>query len=676
TEAWCRPVVDGDDGAEEHLVGQKFVAIHIAAWRKTRRRSERRSSPGILKKQSERVLGWVWLWVEVWLCGVVDLVRVCGSGGLGFVVLGWVWVWSSMGRRKKGTGTSGSSGHGGAGSGDGRVSMGDGGLLDIGVQPAGTGTVLTDVDPLTTFGPLDGSTPDLGVCGVAFPLALDESRDIADDVDVSLVGEMTGTCIQASHSPLHGGLYSDRDQCTSFVNVLRRGDDRGGIGGGSGGCDGGRSGGPGGQGSYRVSMGKRSSRGHVIVPESVVEMGARTFATTLVGLILGHCLPLTVVERLAMRLWAIYGIRRVRAFRPGQLLLEFDSTDRFPTLLERSPWTIARRPVLLRHWAPDMSFEDLQPRTLSVWVKFSGMPTSLYIEVGLGLIASSFGKPVLMDQVTRSGTRLRFARFLVELEAATPIEREVTFELPGGATFTVSAEYAFMPPQCCECRVFGHGSSRCPKRARAGEEAGPRRESGSQGMPGLSSATPHQSGTPQPSRLRTRRGAPRVASPPPRVAASVVRLPPPVETSNPFWVFSDTGEVDIEVAAFEEELPVRRTVGDEVDVPTFPHSRSPTQIGGGTHVVGDDFALEDGGVRPTGEEGLFSSGAGVPSVSNPERSGEHTSDSQAYNITRFVILEPSPLIMGPEKRSASLTPLPLAILPPSRQYGEGLDRDP
>ncbi|GAB2209977.1 hypothetical protein Drorol1_Dr00027206, partial [Drosera rotundifolia] len=369
--------------------------------------------------QAAKVLGWVWLWVEVWLCGVVDLVRVCGSGGLGFVVLGWVWVWLSMGRRKKGTGTSGGSGHGGAGSGDGRVSMGDGGLLDIGAQPARMGTVPTDVDPVTTFGPLDGSTPDLGVCGVAFPLVLDESRDIADDVDVSLVGEMTGTSIQASHSPLHGGLYFDRDQCTSFVNVLWRGDDRGGIGGGS---------------------------GHVIVPESVVEVGARTFATTLVRHILGHCPPFAVVERLAMRLWAIYGIRRVRAFGPGQLLLEFDSTDRFPTLLERSPWTIAGRPVMLRHWTPDMSFEDLQPRTLPVWVKFSGMPTSLYIEVGLGLIASSFGKPVLMDQVTRSGMRLRFARFLVELEAATPIEREVTFELPGGATFTVSAEYAFMPP--------------------------------------------------------------------------------------------------------------------------------------------------------------------------------------------------------------------------------------
>ncbi|GAB2244971.1 hypothetical protein Droror1_Dr00000464 [Drosera rotundifolia] len=268
----------------------------------TRPHPERRSSPGILKQQSERVLGWVWLWVEVWLCGVVDLVRVCGSGGLGFVVLGWVWVWSSMGRRKKVTGTSGGSGHGGAGSGDGRVSMGDGGLLDIGVQPAGTGTVPNDVDPVTTFGPLDGSTPDLGVCGVAFPLALDKSRDIADDVDVSLVGKMTGTCIQASHSPVHGGLHSDRDQCTSFVNVLRRGDDRGGIGGGSGGCDGGRSGGPGGQGSCRVSMGERSSRGHVIVPGSVVEVGARTFATTLVGLILGHCPPFAVVERLAMRL--------------------------------------------------------------------------------------------------------------------------------------------------------------------------------------------------------------------------------------------------------------------------------------------------------------------------------------------------------------------------------------
>ncbi|GAB2299781.1 hypothetical protein Dimus_033835, partial [Dionaea muscipula] len=232
----------------------------------------------------------------------------------------------------------------------------------------------------------------------------------------------------------------------TFVEALRGGSVSLGRDGGSGGLDGG----PIGQGHGRSSTGGRSDRGHVLIPESVVEVGARSFATTLVGLILGHCPPFVVVERFAMRLWASYGIRRVRAFGPGQLLLEFDSAERFSTLLERSPWTIAGRPVLLRHWTPEMSFEDLQPRTLPVWVKFSGMPTSLYTEVGLDLIASSFGKPILMDQVTRSGTRLRFARILVELDASMPIEREMTFELPSGATFTVSAEFAFMPPQCCE----------------------------------------------------------------------------------------------------------------------------------------------------------------------------------------------------------------------------------
>ncbi|GAB2217647.1 hypothetical protein Droror1_Dr00000850 [Drosera rotundifolia] len=257
-------------------------------------------------------------------------------------------------------------------------------------------------------------------------------------------------------------------------------------------------------------------------------------------------------------------------------------------------------------------------------------------------------------EVTRSGTRLRFARFLMELEAATPIERKVTFELPGGATFTMPEEGT------------SGGGGRATTEDWYPKHAGV--EFGDSPPVGDSTAIETEDASAG--------GVPRVSSPPPRVAASVVRLPPPVETSNPFGVFSDTGEVDIEAAAVEEELPVGRAVGDEVDVPTFLHSHSPTRIGGGTHVMGDDFALEDGGVRPPGEEGLFSSGAGVPSVSSPERSGEHTSDSQAYNITRFVILEPSPLIVGPEERSASLTPLPLAILPPSRQYREGLDRDP
>ncbi|GAB2300801.1 hypothetical protein Dimus_038635 [Dionaea muscipula] len=553
------------------------------------------------------------------------------------------------------------------------------------------------------------------------------SSKVAGGLNMGSSGEFFGRC--GVHKEGAHGLV--KPSTVTFAEALRDGSIGSGRGGGSGCLSGGPTGGPSGHGPSRFSMGERSDRGHVLVPESVVEVGARSFETTLVGLILGHCPPFAVVERFAMRLWASYGIRRVRAFGPGQLLLEFDSADRFPTLLERSPWTIAGRPVLLRHWTPEMSFEDLQPHTLPVWVKFSGMPTSLYTEVGLDLIASSFGKPILMDQVTRSGTRLRFARILVELDASTQIEREVTFELPGGATFTVSAEYAFMPPQCCECRVFGHGSSRCPRRVRA--EPGPQ-ATDSQGMAGVSLAVDQRPGVSElqrPRRRRRSRGAPAggqgqtgsqtqtqtlsqrqhpgsvapsASGPLLRMVSPVSSSPSLVETPNPFEVFSALGDADVASAAGVEESRGGPAVGGVV---VSGPLTSPAQSSGRTIAVDCDRTLVQDGVSPLGEEGPASPvetsqvegltlggdpsarmGPGplfcptsrvpssIPSVSSPEGSDEHSPDSHACDITRFVIVEPSPLMIRSEERQTSLTPLPLAILPPTRLYGECLDRDP
>ncbi|GAB2276459.1 hypothetical protein Dimus_039190 [Dionaea muscipula] len=308
-----------------------------------------------------------------------------------------------------------------------------------------------------------------------------------------------------------------------------------------------------------------------------------------------------------------------------------------------------------------------------------------------------------------------------------PVEREVTFELPGGATFTVTAEYAFMPPQCCECRVFGHGSSRCPKRVPA--KPGPR-ETGSQGMPGVSLVADQKPGTSEPQRPRRRRrsrGAPargqrqvgaqadsqtQIQRSPQRQAPGFIApsvLDPslrvsPVEMPNPFGVFSALGDIDVKVAAVVEELQGGLTVG-EADAPGS--LTSPTQSSGGTFALDCDMTLVQDGVTSLGEEGRVSLAetsqvegltltgdssarlgpdpmfcptsrvpSSIPSVSSPEGSDEHTPDSHACDITRFVLLEASPMIVRSEERQTSLTPLPLAILPHSRRYGECLDRDP
>nr|GEU32971.1 hypothetical protein [Tanacetum cinerariifolium] len=90
---------------------------------------------------------------------------------------------------------------------------------------------------------------------------------------------------------------------------------------------------------------------------------------------------------------------------------------------------------------------------------------------GISALASSLGKPSIMDDMTarmcakREG-RLNFARVLIEIEVGKDLKKAIEVVYKGNIhhdkfTKKILVEYAWKPPCCDKCQVFRHDNKSC-----------------------------------------------------------------------------------------------------------------------------------------------------------------------------------------------------------------------
>ncbi|GJY03561.1 reverse transcriptase domain, reverse transcriptase zinc-binding domain protein [Tanacetum coccineum] len=108
-----------------------------------------------------------------------------------------------------------------------------------------------------------------------------------------------------------------------------------------------------------------------------------------------------------------------------------------------------------------------------LWVKLHHVPIVAYSEVGLSLIATQLGCPIMMDSYTSnmcvsSWGRSTYARILIEISAEKELLESMVIAIPmsngmGHSLATVEIEYEWKPPRCSTCVIFDHVTEKCPK---------------------------------------------------------------------------------------------------------------------------------------------------------------------------------------------------------------------
>nr|GEV16136.1 RNA-directed DNA polymerase, eukaryota, reverse transcriptase zinc-binding domain protein [Tanacetum cinerariifolium] len=119
----------------------------------------------------------------------------------------------------------------------------------------------------------------------------------------------------------------------------------------------------------------------------------------------------------------------------------------------------------------DMYMDKTEPKRILVWVKIRNVPMKAWSVKGIRALASSIGKPVIMDEITTRMCvtevgRIGFARVLVEIDAEKGIKDKIEIlykskSITKRTKKIVDVEYSWIPCICSQRKVFGHIDNDC-----------------------------------------------------------------------------------------------------------------------------------------------------------------------------------------------------------------------
>jgi hypothetical protein len=199
----------------------------------------------------------------------------------------------------------------------------------------------------------------------------------------------------------------------------------------------------------------------VAPPLDMFEDGCELWKSTLVGHFVGQKLLYPVVNSIAKRIWGSYGLLDVLSSDNGFFLFTFDSVDHATNVLERAPWHMANRPLVLKCWQPNMQFLKDDLARVLVWVRLYNVSLEYWTVKRLSCVASAIGVPLHANHTTLLHKRLSYTRVCVEIDASKMLVKEYDLRCPNGLFITISADYEWIPSKCSNCNVFGHTTAIC-----------------------------------------------------------------------------------------------------------------------------------------------------------------------------------------------------------------------
>ncbi|GJS81519.1 hypothetical protein Tco_0748060 [Tanacetum coccineum] len=210
----------------------------------------------------------------------------------------------------------------------------------------------------------------------------------------------------------------------------------------------------------------------VAIPMEAVEEVSSRFSNTLYGYFIGKRLAFPLVENYVKNTWAKFGLKRTQ-LHEDFFMFQFNTKEGMESVMESGPWLVRGVPLILNIWNQNSDLKKDVIKSAPLWVKLHHVPIVAYSEIGLSLITTQLGKPIMLDSYTSnmcisSWGRNTYARALVEFSAEEELKDSIVIAIPlingkGHTLAKIDVEYEWNPPRCNTCKVFDHVNDKCPK---------------------------------------------------------------------------------------------------------------------------------------------------------------------------------------------------------------------
>ncbi|GJX28479.1 zinc knuckle CX2CX4HX4C containing protein [Tanacetum coccineum] len=133
------------------------------------------------------------------------------------------------------------------------------------------------------------------------------------------------------------------------------------------------------------------------------------------------------------RMWGKFRITDIDANKNGHYVFKFRDSNSLNVVLDKGPWMVKNKPLFVQKWNSKIGMEKMEPKRLLVWVKIVNVPLEAWSVDGISALASSLGKPMLMDTMTttmchKGVGNFEYARVLMEMDAEKEFKKEIVIQ--------------------------------------------------------------------------------------------------------------------------------------------------------------------------------------------------------------------------------------------------------
>lgn len=169
------------------------------------------------------------------------------------------------------------------------------------------------------------------------------------------------------------------------------------------------------------------------------------------------------MKKFAENQWSSKGLLEVQRKEANLFVFRFQSDEAKQSILDLSPIPFGNRVIFLWPWTLNSPIQRLKLGMVPVWLKFPDLRLHYFNTHVLSGLGSFIGKPLFMDKLTSSQSRVSCARICVEIKVGDPLPVLVDFFDEDGIKHSQEVIYEWMPIQCPKCKSFGHNCTAAPQ---------------------------------------------------------------------------------------------------------------------------------------------------------------------------------------------------------------------